>query len=1116
MPSSDYNHRKRATCKDTDNSSPPAVYPESDLTHSGSMLLGCLDVGRVIYFRTLSQLEEGVAEFLSRNLPGLLNKTVEKNAARWSTRLDLGKLLKIWRDAASAHFTRSSGSAELTLCQKAYIKQKSFISIVKKLRNSFAHGEIFMPTALKGIIHAATKLLPVCSPSPFKAPLVNVKHLFSKKEGDWSTAQWVLPLLQTEEASIMSRSFQSTAKDLFGREVLINDLVQTLTNTADEHRDCHRILLHGPRGVGKTAVVRQLSKQLAQHYPRQSFFQASSKEAFLSDIQLFMSTQGCSNKEMDFFRKFLQTSDKFLLVFEDVDDPLSVLSFLPEGRHSVIFTSASDLLWADQGLLNECVEIIKINSLSTADSLLLMERVFIDCRKHNLFQDHMQGILSKRRIVSTLEEDLKNVPLAVRLFSYQLAQESTSLRESWQPEWPYVTGTERSDEDQHAAGCVHVRGFHHAVRSSLEILSENVAARQLCFACSLLPKSSIQMWFLQLVGEELGLRHHETNTAVFTLISLGLLTKITTEPESDREVRQHCIVQCHLRQIMTKSGKKLVTSISSLVQKAVKKKLSCLWCYQNLSVQGSSLGVCREEAKTEPACLDARECLHLFEIISSIFRFARKIELGYDDFSELRFLYSALERYLGYRLDFFKSAKRRNMIGNYHNFFLKDLHSCQTSANDPEWIRCAPPSFLSRCMVSHRRLVDTIIPLLASDYQQHESYFINDYLLDLVTFAPSCIHYHRIEKNCLHLAVEDFLCQYSNSGNFACLSPLLQVCSACFKFVCTPGTQDVCFLAEFCESLFNKVLSVWLEKGYRKGFWWEASDICFVGHQLSKFLRSAEQPRRALFWCEVTFLVVTDTKNALQPFFNNLGIISTALSCCITSPPEDHGDFFKWFGRFYQAKTSLQSMSPSRQGNRFVLRSLATAWVYLDRYVEQSDGILLAITHDLIAIATDEMIAFLDEYCHGRYVSATATIYLALFIAPERNRLELVQRLMKTLMTSLHRSPVKCQELLEFPNRLTNILYKEYFALSQNEKCFLLEFISAVVSKFLSKHPLEFKNPSPASSDSHTEKTFNWPPAELSMTFERCLRTALSEEITNHATSMCFQCSERMAETSFF
>ena len=961
----DFNHSSLRGSKheEPDSSFPPVAYAECDKSHFDSVLLSSLDVGRVIFFRTLTQLEEGLSGFLSRNLPGRFEKALERKAENWNKRLDLGELVEVWRDTAGGDFPQVS-STGVTICRRAHNQQKTFISIARKLRNSFAHGGVFLPSDVKGIIHAATKLLQACSLCHFEKPFSHVRHLSSQRKEEWSTAQWVLSLAEKKGTAITSRSFRSTAKDLFGREVLISGLVQTLTNTADEHRDCHRILLHGPRGVGKTAVVRQLSKQLAQHFPRHGFFQASSKEAFLSDIQLFLSNQGYSDQGMHVFRKFLQTSDSFLLVFEDAIDPLSVLSLLPVGRHSVIFTSASDLPWANQGLLKERIEAIEINSLSTADSLLLMERVFIDFRKHNLFQGHMQGLLSKRRIVSTLEEDLKNVPLAVRLFSYQLAQGSMSPSEPWQPEWPYVTGTERSDEDQQAAGCVHVRGFHHAVRSSLEILSENVAARQLCFACSLLPKSSIQMWFLQLVGEELGLCHHETNTAVFTLISLGLLTKVATGPESDREVRQHCIVQCHLRQIMTKSGKKLASSISSLVQKAIMKKLSCLWRDQKLSVQGRSGSAPSRDEKAHIERLDIRDCVHLTDIISAILRHAKEIHLEYSNFSKLRLNFYLLNGYYGSPWDYFKWANNYSLCQNYIHYWLKDC--CQSIDPASAAKDNLPAVFSGWQLISPRQTISTAIPLLTSQKKECDDF--NDNLLDRVVFVlfrhNRQFHIQEILLS-LKLTPDDLLCRYLLSGNFACLSILLRLCYPYSNF---------CDQVEFCERLFHKVFSAWLTKGYEKGFWWEASDVCSVGCDLSRVLRRAGRPHRALFWCEVIFLVATDMKNALQPFFFCMRIISIALNCCITSPPEDHSDFFKWFGRFYQVKGTHWSMSPRHQGRKFTIRSLTAAWLYLDRYVERSDRILLAITRDLVAMATEELNAFLDEYSHGRYVSIRTLI----------------------------------------------------------------------------------------------------------------------------------------------
>ena len=150
---------------------------------------------------------------------------------------------------------------------------------------------------------------------------------------------------------------------------------------------------------------------------------------------------------------------------------------------------------------------------------------------------------------------------------------------------------------------------------------------------------------------------------------------------------------------------------------------------------------------------------------------------------------------------------------------------------------------------------------------------------------------------------------------------------------------------------------------------------------------------------------------------------------------------------------------------------------------------------------------------------------VALFIAPERNRLKLVERLMKTLMTSLHHSPVKCPELIEFPNQLTDHLHKEYFALSKKEKCFLLGFLGVDLPTVLGKDGnidnIISRNPEsrPIGTDHQAtcEVARSYLPhvkSELSNIFEHCLRSILPRAIIGHTESMCNWCFWRIEENS--
>ena len=363
------------------------------LTHSLSVLLKPVDLGHLLLFQIFSALENCLTKVLAETHPQALHNELQGKKGNSNKSLDLGELFILWK---SLSLEANDPSRKTSPQGKLFLKCESFIAVIRKQRNLLAHGEPFSRLHLKQTIHVAKRILKQCDSSVVLPTLpTNFERVFSS----FTEGKDTWPLTPTFNALVhasgshtfVSRMFQSSARLLIGRDHILDQLVQLTGADGAQKSGCsRRILLHGPHGVGKTALVRAYSSLVSNIYCKQYSFQADSQQSFLRDIDAFLSAEGFSQEGHVAFHNALSLStENILLVFEDVLQPNSIIPFLPEGKHCVIFTSLSDMLWKKNALLERNVTSIRVPSLTTKDSLHLMESVFRQCRKNHEFRKNV-------------------------------------------------------------------------------------------------------------------------------------------------------------------------------------------------------------------------------------------------------------------------------------------------------------------------------------------------------------------------------------------------------------------------------------------------------------------------------------------------------------------------------------------------------------------------------------------------------------------------------------------------------------------------------------------------------------------------------------------------------
>ena len=539
----------------------------------------------IILLRSFRSLAKTMCSFLQSILPKMDRDELE--LLNGCTSADLSSLFDF--------FAHSPTCADKTGPLQSFIsKQKPALRKVRKKRNLFAHGHSLLPHEIEDCLKAVRLLIDKFSKeqkmeeNEGKTTALKEREPMSLKElvvgglNSWPKENLCqVNVLLDSPPSCLSRLLYSTAQDLIGRDELLQRLESLFQKCLEEtavdttQKEAVRLLLHGPPGVGKTALVRALAAQLERSFPEQHSFQASTEATLKADILSFfeglvpMATVERSSWKNSFRRHLSQTQTRMLLVFEDVRSPSLVMSLLPQHKHLVVFTSFSDLAWIEEGFqIPEQITSVPVQGLSIENAMNLLQQVALKFGDRKKVDSFFSQIDKRRELCAFLTRTSQNTPLAIRLVAFQLCHRGgDNLREVLEELEAKEGCLGRSVEDQKAAGPVHVRGFHHVVRYTMEMLSGNKSAVVLSYAFCLLPSDGVARWFVDLLGFHLGMKVRVIEDGVNVLVQAGLVTA------KEQTLVMHHAIQKEVRELLMTAGDETRNFVAASIISTIESKV---------------------------------------------------------------------------------------------------------------------------------------------------------------------------------------------------------------------------------------------------------------------------------------------------------------------------------------------------------------------------------------------------------------------------------------------------------------------------------------------------------------------------------------------------------------
>ena len=523
--------------------------------------------------RTFARLKRDLTDFLrDRRETGLSGvgdheTTNSKRAMTFNDPFELNNLLDRFR-----HFLRFQSQNSLLSSKKASCLLGD-IKILRRTRNKFAHGVEIPTEEAKQCLKAGAEVEEWLQRQERFCPAdiaVDNDHLNFLQMKDFildESSQTFVVVIRTKGNSSL-RLAERLPQSLIGRNDLVNSLLDHCT-LKKSTSGFAKVLLHGPPGVGKTALVRALAYKLSSVFRKQYVFQASNAPTLGTDIGQFLKSEGVAWNDKNFFECFQERVNNceecLLFIFEDVENPTLVWTLVSECTHCVIFTSRSELQWKEI-LLQPGNRVFsqEVPALTTHDSLLIMQETYNRLSKGKNFNEliNYSGCFQREYLRPVLEGRVFNHPLAVRQIAAQLASEDITLNQlfgHFQRD-----AAERQECDVIAAGQVHVRGYHHVVRYALQTIASSPGAEVIVYSVALLASHETPLEFIKMVGAHICLSAEDTTRTIQVLQVAGLITV------EEGCVLMHRIVQSEVKaSLSSNAGVKAaaIRAISSAFQR---------------------------------------------------------------------------------------------------------------------------------------------------------------------------------------------------------------------------------------------------------------------------------------------------------------------------------------------------------------------------------------------------------------------------------------------------------------------------------------------------------------------------------------------------------------------